>query len=136
MRIGKSLVFFNLPERGSPRRVPGRARGWPLTVQGDDVPGFQSDRAILRVSFLRRFTVNVPGLIIGLAAVTIGVLFPAIVEPEVRWGFRDPGIIFDFTRPFHERELSLAREILWLLCSHQGLFVAGIIMTALSLFGF
>jgi hypothetical protein len=82
------------------------------------------------------FEVNVPGLIIGLAAVTSGVLFPAVAQPEVRWGLRDPGVVFDFTRPFHERELAVAREILLMLCSHQGLFIAGIIMTALSLSGF
>ena len=79
---------------------------------------------------------NVPGLVIGLAAVLAGVLFPAVVKPEVRWGLRDPGAIFDATRPFHERELVIAREMTLLLCSHQGLFLMGMILAALSLFGF
>lgn len=78
---------------------------------------------------------NVPGLIIGLAAAMIGVLFSVLLEPEVRWGLRDPAVIFDFTLPFHERELATAREILLMLCSHQGLFIAGLVLAALSLFG-
>lgn len=79
---------------------------------------------------------NVPGLITGLAAVLIGLLFPVLAEPEVRWGFRDPSVIFDLTLSFHEREWATAREVLLLLCSHQGLFIVGTILTALSLAGF
>ncbi len=78
---------------------------------------------------------NSSGLMIGLGAVAVAVLFAALVEPEVRWGLRDPNMLFDFTRPLHERELAIAREILMLLCSHQGLLIAGIIMTAVSLSG-
>ena len=81
-----------------------------------------------------QFAVNIPGLAIGLAAILAAVLFPALAEPEVRWGLRNPNVMFDFARPFHERELATAREISLLLCSHQGLFIAGIVMTALSLF--
>jgi len=79
--------------------------------------------------------VNFPGLIIGLAAVIAALLFPVFVKPEVRWGVRDPTVFFDFSRPFHERELAMACEILVFLFSHQGLFIAGLMMTTLSLSG-
>jgi len=79
--------------------------------------------------------VNFPGLIVGLAAVIAALVFPALVKPEVRWGVRDPSVFFDFSRPFHEREMAMAREILVFLFSHQGLFIAGVMMTTLSLSG-
>ena len=86
---------------------------------------------------------NVPGLILGLLAIGVGLLVNRLIEsrlsPEERWERRSRRrqiLYIDFHRPLHERELAVAREILVQALSPLGLVGLGIAMAVLSLPGF